>query len=89
MAIYRKTKLLLCLELEREAADIPKYLRILFSVPGRESVKTKVWATPSGYLTDAQLADVIAWIGEHCTDAVITGYGVQSCLPFTARPSLS
>jgi len=80
MPVYKKTRLLFTLELEREVTEIPQYLRVLFSLPGNESVMTRVWATPRGYLTDSQLLDLIGWIDSHCTDAIVAGYGVQGVM---------
>jgi hypothetical protein len=89
MPIYRKTRLLFTLELEREVTEVPSYLRVLFSLPHRENVITKVWATPRGYLTDPQFMDLVNWIDQHCTDAIVAGYGVQSVLPGLDAPYLS
>jgi hypothetical protein len=72
--------MVLVLELSRDIASPPEWVRATVSRPGTEGAMNKVWPTPLGFLDGPLLADIAAYVAQVATMGFLTSDGVQGSL---------
>ena len=81
MTVYKRSKVMFVIEVERDVNTPPEFIRATFSIAGRESPARKVWMLRNGCVSDIQLLDIVSYLDQWVTDAMVGQVGVQSTLP--------
>lgn len=72
-----ETRTVLVIEVCRDRYDPPTWFQVLVSIAGKPALTNRVWPCESGRLSAPQLLDMVAYLDEAATDAVVTSVGVQ------------
>lgn len=73
-------RVLCVIELERDKAAPPLWIRTTVSLPGRDGTMTKVWDLPAGHMRHGDWEDCMAWVLKTLDGAVACAIGVQGVL---------